>query len=160
MGDLKSKHSLLEILFRYIMVEVKETGTAEDKTLKIDSTTFYHTLLRKIQELHGDFGVAATRGGMNVKYCNENTRLVIIKARHGPHKLLGSSLPFIQKMDNKSVIINTLYTGATLKQCFKFALKHQQQNYDEFVSTLKSDKDKELFRDALTSLDDTLVEDS
>lgn len=114
----------------------------------------YSSLLKKIQQLHGDFGVAAVKTGLTVKYCNEDTCSVIIRARHGAHKLVTSALPFLNGVEGKSVISNVLYVGATLKQCFKHLLKHQQQSYEEFIYSLKTDKEKQLLNAVLLEDDD------
>lgn len=140
--------------YRYIIAEIKELGEADDKPLKLNSTSIYFHLMKKIQQLHGDFGVAAVKTGLNVKYCNEQTRLVVIRARHGPHRFVASSLPILDAIDTKRVIVNTLYVGATLKQCFKFVLRHQQEKHDEFVNTLKGDKS--LLYSMLSDNDDVL----
>ena len=85
-----------------------------------------NAIKHKILELHGDFGRAATTVGLKVIYANMNTRLVIVRCRHGPHTLVASSLPFVTKIKNDSVVGKLLYTGATIRHCHKFMLKRQQ----------------------------------
>jgi len=52
----------------------------------------------KVQELHGDFGRSSISVGFKVIYANFPTRLVIIRSRHGPHRLVASALPFVTKI--------------------------------------------------------------
>ena len=54
------------------------------------------------------------------KYCNEWTRVAVVRVRHGAHRLVASCLPLLQQVDQHTVTVTTLYTGATLRQCYKF----------------------------------------
>jgi hypothetical protein len=54
------------------------------------------------------------------KYCNKWTRVAVVRVRHGAHRLVASCLPLLQQVDQHSVTVRTLYTGATLRQCYKF----------------------------------------
>lgn len=126
------------------MAEVKETKTSDKKSLKLNPSQIYFALLKRIQQLHGDFGVAATKIGLRVKYCNEDTNLVLIRAQHGSHKLVASALPLVTDIDKKDVVVNSLYVGATISHCFKFIMKRQREKYDEFVRYLKSEKERQL----------------
>lgn len=138
------------------MVEINpvvETG----KPLPLSPIAFHNAIMDKVEQLHGDFGVAAIRAGFTAKYCNEKTRIAIIRIRHGPHKLVTSSLPFITSVDKNDVAIRTLYTGATIRQCYKFLLVYQQRKYDAFCVELKTDEEKRVAREALLNLDNVLA---
>lgn len=139
---------------RFIIAEIRGTGKSAEKALKFNSSAIYSSISKKIQQLHGDFGTAAVRTGMVVKYYNMDTCLIIIRVRHGPHKLVSSSLPIVTNIDKESVSVNTLYVGATLKQCFKYVSKYQQGKCDEVLSTLKTDTEKHLFSSLLVEEDD------
>ena len=52
-------------------------------------------------------------------YSNAETHLVLIQCRHGPHRLVASSLPFLTKINDEKVLPRLIYTGATLKNCYK-----------------------------------------
>lgn len=49
----------------------------------------------KVQELFGDHGRASVTVGLKVIYANPATRLVVVRARHGPHRLLAAALPLL-----------------------------------------------------------------
>lgn len=121
--------------------------------VKLNSSAIFSSIMRRVQQLHGDFGTAAIKSGLTVKYCNENTRVVLIRCRHGPHKLVASSLPVVNRIDSRSVRMDILYTGATIRQCFKFILEYQQRKFDEFCRNLKNDKDREELREAFLNID-------
>jgi ribonuclease P/MRP protein subunit POP5 len=44
----------------------------------------------------------------------------VVRARHGAHRLVASCLPLLQQVEKQNVVVRTLYTGATLRQCYKF----------------------------------------
>lgn len=54
------------------------------------------------------------------KYCNQWTRVAVVRVRHGAHRLVASCLPLLQQVEQHTVTVTTLYTGATLRQCYKF----------------------------------------
>jgi RNase P/RNase MRP subunit POP5 len=57
---------------------------------------------------------------MLAKYCNKWTRVAVVRVRHGAHRLVASCLPLLQHVEKQSVIVRTLYIGATLQQCYRF----------------------------------------
>lgn len=57
---------------------------------------------------------------ISVRYCNSTTKIIIFKTRNGPHKFLSSVLPFVNKLQKKPIQLVSLYTGASLFQCYKF----------------------------------------
>lgn len=129
----------------------------ETKPLSLKSKIFHETVMTKIQQLHGDFGVAAVRTGFLTKYCNENTRIAIIKVRHGPHKFVTSSIPFITKIGNLDVSLRTLHVGATLKHCFKFIQKYQRMYLNSVWMSLKSDDERKRLEAAVMDFTKTDV---
>ncbi|CAK1545164.1 unnamed protein product [Leptosia nina] len=135
---------------RYITVEISSPNVPECKPLSIKSAAIYEALLDIIQHLHGDFGVAAVKTGLVAKYCNENTRIAIIRSRHGPHQFVTSSIPFLTKIGSLKVILRTLHVGATLKHSFLFIQKYHRQFLDSMWSNLTTDEDKKALEVAMT----------
>ncbi|XP_073943468.1 POP5 ribonuclease P/MRP subunit [Choristoneura fumiferana] len=142
---------------RYVTVEISSPMIPENKPLSLKSKIFHETVMTKIQQLHGDFGVAAVRTGFLTKYCNENTRIAIIKVRHGPHKFVTSCIPFITKIGNLDVSLRTLHVGATLKHCFKFIQKHQRAYLNSVWMSLKSDDERKRLEAAVMDFTKTDV---
>ncbi|XP_034840812.1 ribonuclease P/MRP protein subunit POP5 [Maniola hyperantus] len=142
---------------RYVTVEILSPMVPENKPLSLKSRIFHDTLVEKIQLLHGDFGIAAVKTGLLTKYCNENTRIAIIRSRHGPHRFVTSSLPFITKIGKLDVSLRTLHTGATLKHSFKFIQKHQRSYLDSMWSKLKNDDERKALEAAVMDFTKTDV---
>jgi hypothetical protein len=57
---------------------------------------------------------------MLAKYCNKWTRVAVVRVRHGAHRLVASCLPLLQYVEKQNVVVRTLHTGATLRQCYRF----------------------------------------
>lgn len=114
----------------------------DSKPLSLISKSFHETVMSKIQQLHGDFGIAAVRTGFLTKYCNEYTRIAILRCRHGPHQFVTSSLPFITKIGKLDVNLRTLHVSATLKHSFKFIQKHQRAYLDKLWTNLRTDEER------------------
>lgn len=115
---------------------------SDSKPLSLVSKSLHDTVMNKIQQLYGDFGIAAVRTGFLMKYCNEHTRIAILRCRHGPHQFVTSSLPFITKIGKLDVSLRTLHVGATLKHSFKFIQKHQRAYLDKIWATLRTDEER------------------
>lgn len=110
-----------------------------------------------MQQLHGDYGVAAIKSGFITKYCNEHTHIAIVRVRHGPHRFVTSSLPFITKIGKLDAKLNTLHIGATLKHCFKFIQKYQRAYLDNMWSKLKTDEERKHLESAVMDFTKTDV---
>ncbi|XP_047512005.1 ribonuclease P/MRP protein subunit POP5 [Pieris napi] len=135
---------------RYITIEISSPEIPERQPLYLKPSAIYEAILAKIQQLHGDFGVAAVRTGFLTKYCNENTRIAIIRCRHGPHQFVTSSLPFITKLGQYEVTLQTHHVGATLKHSFIFIQRYHRKFLDSMWSNLHSDEDKKALEIAVT----------
>lgn len=144
-------------VFRYTTIEIASPMVPENKPLNLKQSILHETVINKIQQLHGDFGVASVRTGFLTKYCNENTRIAILRTRHGPHKFVVSSLPFITKIGKLDVQLRTLHVGATLKHTFRFIQRHQQMYLDKMWSTLKNDEERKQLEAAVMDFTKTDV---
>ena len=97
--------------------KMKARALQDPKPLDIPDGMLANAVKDVVQAIHGDFGRASVTTGLRTIYCNKETRLAIIQCRHGPHKLVGSSLPFMTKIKDERIIPRLIYTGATIKNC-------------------------------------------
>lgn len=139
-------------IFSYLVINLKEIGKEEVST-KFSDVSLSEAIISKIQQLYGDFGVATIRQGFSTKYCNEHTKVAIIRVRRGPHKFVTSSIPCIKHINKRNVVINTLYVGASIRQCFIFLKNYQQKHFDIFCKTLVTDEEKRMLREALLNIE-------
>ncbi|KAF4525005.1 hypothetical protein B566_EDAN012112 [Ephemera danica] len=151
---------------RYIVVEVNPTRSDEkNPKLEIKPYSLQAAILEKLEQLHGDFGLAAVRLGFtnpmfyinvvtqkSTKYCNPHTRVAYMRVRHGPHKLVTSSLPLVNRVHKTTVTLKLLYTGASLRHCNKFLEKYQKTQLQKLWPKLKTEEDKNFMREAFMKL--------
>ncbi len=91
-----------------------------------------------MQELHGDFGVASVIKGLNCIYANPDTGLCVVQARHGPHRLVASCLPFLTRIQNERVVPRLIYTGATIRCCYLRMEKFQRAELERLLAEVKT----------------------
>lgn len=104
---------------RYFAVELKVQDKPLHIPLQLKRSGIFSAVLGKVQEIHGDFGLAAVRQGFTTKYCNPYTKIVLIRVQHGAHRLVASVLPLIKSINNIPVQMTVLHVGATMMKCFK-----------------------------------------
>ncbi|XP_076233815.1 POP5 ribonuclease P/MRP subunit isoform X2 [Calliopsis andreniformis] len=120
---------------RYIAFEIT-LGDKSDKPFPLKITALHVAIQQKIQQLYGDFGVAAIKAGFTAKYCNVHTKIALVKTRHGPHKFLLGSIPFITDIAGRLVS----------------AKKYQQKRLEQTWNSLRTDMERKSMENALMSL--------
>lgn len=138
---------------RYFLCEIQPNeGSASVNPLDLQESDLFYAVMQATEQMHGEFGAAAIRSGINVKYCNKYTRITMIRVRHGPHRLVGSSLPFITKVGNQAVTFHGIYTGATIVKCFAFLKKYQKAKLEELLQHCKNDKFRKIIVDNIDAI--------
>ncbi|XP_042871662.1 ribonuclease P/MRP protein subunit POP5-like [Penaeus japonicus] len=123
---------------RYLVVEV-----VPEKHLKLNWYGLKNAIVDTVRKLHGDYGVAATTLGFQIKYCNAETRIAFISSGRGPHKLIAMALPHIKKIYNQPVIVRNLHLAASMRHGFLFVKKYHEEKIRELEGKLKTDAEKE-----------------
>lgn len=132
---------------RYFVVEFERARTVEAgvksvdlEPLNSDEKDLTNAIKERIQDLHGDFGRAAISVGFKVSYVNKDTRMVLIRARHGgPDKIVSSALPFVTSVKKEGVIGRLLYTGATIRHSYMFMKKRQTARLAQLLKQMAKD---------------------
>lgn len=123
-----------------ILEHFKPRALQIKKPLEISDGLLAEAVKDKVQEIHGDFGRAAITTGLRTIYANAETHLAMIQCRHGPHRLVGSSLPFLTKLKDENVVPRLIYTGATIKKCYERIEKYQKLQLEVALKELKNSK--------------------
>jgi len=139
---------------RYFTVEFipQEEHSSVMEPFQLKDYDIYNAILQITEQIHGEFGVAAIRNGLSAKYCNEHTRIAVIRTRHGPHRLVGSSLPFLSKVGKRPVKIHSIYTGATMVKCFRFLQKYHEKKLGEVLKSCKTEAEKQKMTECLSKI--------
>nr|CAG4636622.1 EOG090X0GYO [Eubosmina coregoni]SVE70148.1 EOG090X0GYO [Eubosmina coregoni] len=125
---------------RYFTVEVVPENSNDP--FKPKEYDIYNAVLGVTEQIHGEFGAASVKNGLDVKYFNEYTHIAVIRSRHGPHKLLGSSLPFLSRIGKRGVKLKNIYVGATMVKCFKHLQKYNQEKLNQAIKLCKTEQEK------------------
>lgn len=111
--------------------------------LEIRDDALVESVKAVVEELHGDDGRATVFNGLRTIYCNSATGICLVQVRAGrPHALLASAVPFLKSVKGHKVIPRTIYTGATIKHCYKRILKHQQEQLRLLLPQMKTEAEK------------------
>ncbi|XP_015175285.1 PREDICTED: uncharacterized protein LOC107065807 [Polistes dominula] len=135
---------------RYFAIEI-EIVNNKNKSLK--PPALLNAIKKKIQQLYGDYGLAAASIGFLTKYYNSSTKIAFVRSRHGPHRFVLNALPLINDIDNQTVKINIIYIGATIKHCFINVRRYQQKKLEEVWGSLKTDQQR---KEMLRHMDSTI----
>nr|SVE77953.1 EOG090X0GYO [Daphnia lumholtzi]SVE78582.1 EOG090X0GYO [Daphnia lumholtzi]SVE79211.1 EOG090X0GYO [Daphnia lumholtzi] len=128
---------------RYFTTEIIPMDNGHTvQPLNLKTYDILKSVLAATEQIHGEFGAAAIKNGLEVKYCNESTQVAIIRCRHGPHRLLASSLPFLSKIGKRKVQLQSMYTGATLVKCYKFLKKFHREKMNEALKMCRTEQEK------------------
>ncbi|ROT72172.1 ribonuclease P/MRP protein subunit POP5 [Penaeus vannamei] len=123
---------------RYFVVEV-----VPEKSLDLTWYGLKNAIVDTVRRLHGDFGVAATTLGFQIKYCNADTLIAFISSTRGPHQLIAMALPHIKTILNQPVVVRTLHLAASMRHGFLFVKKHHEEKIQELEGKLKTHAEKE-----------------
>ncbi|XP_018398598.1 PREDICTED: uncharacterized protein LOC108776478 [Cyphomyrmex costatus] len=137
---------------RYIVFTIKPSNDSDDKQAAWKNTHVSNAIKLKVQQLFGDVGVAAIMDGFDAKYCNVQTKIAIVRLRHGPHKYALHAIPLVNDVGGRLVKTKILYVGATLKHCFLFIRKHQERKLEQLWSKLPTEADKKRMETFLMTL--------
>ncbi|PSN49814.1 hypothetical protein C0J52_01346, partial [Blattella germanica] len=157
LGRIKSSKSsnlfkMVRFKNRYVVVEINPIDTKHNAALLLKSHSLYCALIHKVQQVHGDFGVAAVKPGLITKYCNKWTRVATIRVRHGAHRLVTSCLPMVQQLEKVTLTVNILYIGATLQQCYKFIIQHQRKCLEKIWAGLETEERRQTMESEIMNL--------
>ncbi|KAG4073782.1 hypothetical protein HA402_001006 [Bradysia odoriphaga] len=137
---------MVRVKFRYVVVQIVPEDDNKKGGLAFTDLSIAQCIIKNVQKYYGDVGVAAIRSGLKCKYCNEQTRIAIIRIKHRPHRFVTSILPLIAVVGDHLVKFRTLYNGATIMHCNKFIVNFQKQFLDQKMKNITMGQQKELLK--------------
>ncbi|KAH8365668.1 hypothetical protein KR093_003175, partial [Drosophila rubida] len=128
-------------LISYIAVQIVPQTPVQ--TLRLNDYILSKCLLQNVEKYYGVYGLGLLEHGFRVKYCNERTKIAIIRCLHRGHRYVSSILPLITLIGDVRAKFRTLYVGATVIQCNKFIIKHQRHFLDRMMGQTASAKERQ-----------------
>ncbi|KAG5681736.1 hypothetical protein PVAND_011145 [Polypedilum vanderplanki] len=133
---------------RYVLLEIKSISKAT-----VSSKELADTLRKATKKYYGDYGLASV-SNLNVKLFYDKHKLAIIRVTHGPHKFITSIIPLLKTAGKELATYRILYIGATIRQCKKFIINHQNDVLRKVFSQLSTENErKNLIEDLTKSLE-------
>ncbi|XP_030385197.1 uncharacterized protein LOC115632261 isoform X2 [Scaptodrosophila lebanonensis] len=84
---------MVRIKNRYIAVQI--VPYTPTQTLRFSDQTLTKCLLQNVKKYYGVYGLGLLEHGFRVKYCNERTKIAIIRCLHRGQHFVSSMLPLI-----------------------------------------------------------------
>lgn len=81
---------------RYVVLRVvleDDLRNSQQNSVSLTGTAIYQCIVKLVQKYYGDVGVGAVRTSLKAKYCNDQTRIAIIRVKHKAHRFVTSILP-------------------------------------------------------------------
>lgn len=120
-----------------------------DKKYKITTAELADTLRKAIHKYYGDFGLASV-GNLYIKLLNDKHKIAIVRVSHGPHRFLASIIPLLNKAGKELARFRILYIGATIRQCKKHLISHENKVIRNIIAALNNETERKEFFDELT----------
>lgn len=89
---------------RYVVVKVIPQNEIAG-SLPVSDSALYSSIIKSVAKYYGDVGAASIRFGLKCKYCNDQTRIAIIRVKHKIHRFVTSILPIISVVCSLKIII-------------------------------------------------------
>lgn len=79
---------------RYVVIKV-ELEKNNNQSISLSNYSIYNCIVKCVQKYYGEMGVASMRYGFKTKYCNDQTRIAIVRVKHRIHRFVTSVLPLV-----------------------------------------------------------------
>uniref|UniRef100_A0A1A9WHP4 Ribonuclease P/MRP protein subunit POP5 n=1 Tax=Glossina brevipalpis TaxID=37001 RepID=A0A1A9WHP4_9MUSC len=127
---------------RYIVVQIIPESK-ECNVLHYKDHVLSKCILAAVGKYYGDYGLGRVELGFCTKYCNERTKIAIIRCSHLSHQLVTSILPLITTIGDVRAKFHTIYVCATIINCNKFIINYQQKYLDSILGQIESAKERQ-----------------
>ncbi|KAL9873223.1 ribonuclease P/MRP protein subunit POP5 [Glossina fuscipes] len=133
---------MVRIKNRYIVVEIVPESK-QHNVLHYKDHVLSKCILAAVRKYYGAYGLGRVELGFCTKYCNERTKIALIRCSHQSHKFVTSILPLITTIGDVRAKFHTIYVGATIINCNKFIVKYQQKCLDRILGQIESAKERQ-----------------
>ena len=75
------------------MIKIVLEDKSKSGSISFSDYAVYQAITKLIQKYHGHFGVGTAKSGLKCKYCNDQTRIAIVRVKRDTHRFVTSVLP-------------------------------------------------------------------
>ncbi|XP_038059390.1 ribonuclease P/MRP protein subunit POP5-like [Patiria miniata] len=139
MVRIKNRYFLCELVFE----------DAIWRALAVNNQHLYNAVKDAVRQIHGDYGAAAIAWGLNVKYLNPDTGVMMIRVRRQNQKILSTTLPFIKSVASFPVTMRTLHISGTIRSCQKFLVKYNRRQLVVLLRQCRTKEERQKVRESI-----------
>jgi RNase P/RNase MRP subunit POP5 len=118
---LRHLKTVFKSFSRYLLVEIIFGAGGGVKNVCSDSDIF-QAVMRKVEQIHGEFGWASCRASFQVKVCDTGICIAILRIASDVVDIITSSLPFILSIGSTDAVLRMLGEGLRLYSYFIICL--------------------------------------
>ena len=148
---------------RYLVAKIQYNDNKID--LNLDADTIKNAIRNTINELFGEYGMAAYAQGIFVKYCNPYTGIFFLRVDRDHHCHIRTCVSFVKMLRQRLCVLSCIHVTGTLKSAERFLLdyntKEMQVMYDRCKTPIEKQKIKNII-DGLgmsSIIDDSVAEE-
>ncbi|CDO55859.1 hypothetical protein DV113_002424 [Geotrichum candidum] len=90
---------------------------------RVDAKQVVAAVRAEIATLLGDYGAGSVASTLQLKYFSRTTSVGIIRVAREKVRLVWAALSYIQRLDNRPVIVRVVRVSGTVKKCEQAAIK-------------------------------------
>uniref|UniRef100_A0A914HB85 Ribonuclease P/MRP protein subunit POP5 n=1 Tax=Globodera rostochiensis TaxID=31243 RepID=A0A914HB85_GLORO len=136
---------MVKLKRRYLLAEVLADG-------QVDSARLYSALLEQIAHLHGDFGVGAVCGSLQVKVHDRATKTVVLRISANECHFITSALPFVLSVDRTRCVLHLLLEASSMRTIEKALIKRNVSSLYAQLKAAKTKGDRQFIQEAIRSV--------
>jgi ribonuclease P/MRP protein subunit POP5 len=90
---------------------------------RVDAKQVLAAVRAELASLLGDYGAGSVASTLQLKYFSRTTSVGIIRVAREKVRLVWAALSYIQRLDNRPVIVRVVRVSGTVKKCEQAAIK-------------------------------------
>jgi ribonuclease P/MRP protein subunit POP5 len=111
--------------YRYLLCRISIAADASAAPLQ---TGFLYKLIKdSVHANFGEYGLGLCLQGLQVKYYNSSTNLLIVRAPRADYRLVAASLTFLTNIKGREIQFNFLHVGGSIRSCQKAAIRFNRE---------------------------------
>ncbi|CAL2036673.1 hypothetical protein CAEBREN_11550 [Caenorhabditis brenneri] len=121
---------MVKIKNRYYVIRMLTNDGSQPAPRK---PTVFQEFMKIATEMFGDFGYSILKMSLSIRVLDED--VIVIRVAESGNKYFGALLPCVHKIDKQPMVLQTIFTGRSMRSCEKRLIDIRR---DELHSALKT----------------------
>nr|CAD2128350.1 unnamed protein product [Meloidogyne enterolobii] len=140
---------------RYLLIELQFVDDRKDAF--ITGSDIYHSIFDQVGHLHGDYGVGAIKGSLQVKVRDPSTNTAVIRVNSNERSFVSTAIPFILRIGKCRCTLQLLFEGSSIRTVERFLLRSNLNMLYTKLRAAENEEEKSSLRAAIRSITGTKV---